>query len=255
MNIIAWTIINIIVPIAVSLITVFLTMYFKRTEKGPKLLLTYSKLNGNNFQLDNNLIMNYWKMEKKLDNEFKSFLKDEKYYDTYHMDKLLEDTVKIYKNREHLKNGYHLDDRNVQICKMINSFKNNIIFMSHIKKYEVYFDNSNWNIKILNIGNATSYDFCITSSNKEYENGVVSSKNLDVKEYVLLNLKYFDQSIRINTFDFGGYSKFEFGFSRHKSTSFYIVKKESITKKMKLYLKYHIKIIILNLENFIVVQK
>lgn len=239
MDIFFYIVSNIFTPIVVAILTVILTAIVNNKSNHSKLIVIYSKNLDEKSNLVNNkdsLYVNYT-MNLQFENEFKNFLKERQFFLTFFIDDLLLKTYKIYKSKEYKENKYSFDDEIYKICKMFNCFKNESEFIFHIKRFEVFYENSLWNFKIINISSSMIYDLNIDFCSKNLKKNNVSKDFLKFNEYINLNLIYFDFGIRINSYDFGKDIPFEFGYSKYKNLSFYMVKKRKYNKKDEIIFK------------------
>lgn len=232
---------NIIVPIIVAILTVLLTVYFNEKSKKSKIIVTYNKEEYNNINKDfnnkENIIYGRFEENINIEKEFKNFLIKNENFATIHFDDLLDKTYNIYKNGIYKEDKIRLDNEENEICKMINYFKNNNDFNVFLKKHEILFLNSFWNIKVINIGKSKIYDVKIEFKDSVTKNKLIKKDFLDVSGCIELIINYFDKGIRVNTFDFGYNIPFEFGYSKYKKMILYFVKKKNYNKKDEIIFK------------------
>lgn len=239
MDLFFYIISNIVIPILVAIITVILTAYINSKIKSSKVIVIYSKNTKENVGDEKTIdvINGIYTKNIEFEKQFKDFLKDNNYGCMIYVKDLLFKTYKVYKNKEYKIYTKIIENEKNKICKMVNYFKNDYNFMFHIKRFQVFYENSLWDFKVINKGKSTIYDLKIEFEKTFKKSLNISKDLLKQNEFVNINMIYFDFAIRINAFDFGYDIPFDFGYSKHTNLSYYIVKKRKYNKKDEILFK------------------
>ena len=224
---------NFLLPISITLITLFITKHFEKKRKIPRILLIHTEhgigIDEQIYDKENIKLKGYYKKQRDLDDELKKFLIYNGYTDTILTTKILENIVQEYRYKSLHENSNCI--KNKEIKKIIENFEINNEFMRKLKVYEAYMENSKWGIKITNVGESDAYDLKIEQFPESYFPFKAYTCNLNVKESLYINLIYFDETLRINEYSDENGKKYEYGFTSNKIIKFYLVKKIKYNKK------------------------
>ena len=217
----------VLVPVVTAIITLFISIYFNENFKKEKIIIIYNKVKEN----DKNIVLGSYNKNIEFENEFKRYLNSKNYCFSSYIKNLLHKSYINFSNKIYMKNKITFSNEENEISNMINYFKDDFDFIFHIKRYEAYIMNSNWNFKLVNIGKRNIYNLKVNIRNSLNDYAKLEKNILNINEYFEIFINYFDCSIRINSFDFGLSIPFEFGYSKYIMPCFYIVKKIWYNKK------------------------
>ena len=222
MEILIWFIQNIFTPIVLSFVTVIITMYFTKKNERPVIIENITKTSNTK-----KVIFKKSKLALDMEEKFNKYLKDKGYNNAVYINNLLSKSLQVFRSREYLAEKIYVDNEKNEICKIINDLKNDSNFICYLKKYEAYIENSNFEVVLFNIGKSKAYNLKIKCDDEI----VISTKYLDIDGNIKFKLNFFDERIRVNTFDFGVNEKFEVGYSNYQNIEFYLIQKSKYNKK------------------------
>ena len=222
MEILIWFIQNIFTPVILSFVTVIITIYFTKRKEKPVIIEEITKTNN-----PKKVILKKSKLALDMEEKFNKYLKDKGYNNAVYINNLLSKSLQVFRSREYLDEKIYVDNEKNEICKIVKDLRNDTNFICYLKKYEAYLENSNFEVMLFNIGKSKAYNLKIKCDDEI----VISTKYLDVDSKIKFNLNFFDERIRVNTFDFGRNEKFEVGFSNYQIIEFYLVRKRKYNKK------------------------
>lgn len=222
-----------LLPISITLITFFITKHFEKKKKIPRILLVHTEhgigMDEDIYDKETIRLKGYYKKQRELDDELKSFLIYNGYTDTILTTKILENIVKEYRCKILHDNSNCI--KNEEIKKIIQNFEINNEFMRKLKVYEAYMENSKWGIKITNVGESDAYDLKIEQFPESYFPFKAYNCNLNVKDSLYIHLIYFDETLRINEYSDETGQKYDCGFTSNKIIKFYLVKSSKYNRR------------------------
>lgn len=109
---------NLLLPISITLITFFITKYFEKKKKIPRILLIHTEhgigIDEKIYDKENIKLKGYYKKQRELDEELKKFLIYNGYTDTILTTKILENIVKEYRYKNFHENSNSIKNEEIK---------------------------------------------------------------------------------------------------------------------------------------------